>query len=330
MLWRADRKEVIGFLENGEWRSYVDTFGGFDPGVSRPGEPVRRLGKVWREHPELRRALGLATAPERPTLGVIQEFDYGTLLSAADRTILVLYGDSSWERYPDAYRSATPTPTPTPTADPRTLRWWASPTAIAGFLPPDQPAFAATPTPTSRTAAPPARSDCALQPVRHLGSVYRENPAVAALLGCVRTDQLSVSVVRQAFERGIMLRRADTREILALLEDGTWLLYRDIWQEEETLPEAGEAPPERRAPEGGFGKLWRQESDLRQALGWATTPVQALAGSIQELSGGRMLWTDDRVVYVLYHYGSWQSFAEKPSTAPALAPEEEPPPAPPL
>lgn len=107
-----------------------------------------------------------------------------------------------------------------------------------------------------------------------------------------------------------MLRRADTREILVLRRNGTWSLHRDSWREGDSLSDVGAAPAGKIAPERGFGKLWRQQPDLRLTLGWATGVEESLRGSAQEFAGGHMLGADYRLIYVLYQDGSWQSFAD--------------------
>ena len=55
---------------------------------------------------------------------------------------------------------------------------------------------------------------------------------------------------------------------------GEWRVYDDTFVEEETA----ESDPELTPPAGfeqprrGFGKLWRENPELREALGWAITP----------------------------------------------------------
>jgi len=129
-------------------------------------------------------------------------------------------------------------------------------------------------------------------------------------LGCAEAAETAVQLVRQGFEHGLMLWRADTREILALRADGRWSLHQDSYQEGEKLSEAGPAPQGKLVPERGLGKLWREQPDLREGFGWATVAEQPVPGGIQQFSGGTMLWTSDRVIYVLYPDGTWQGFAD--------------------
>lgn len=149
--------------------------------------------------------------------------------------------------------------------------------------------------------------------------IYEEYPTLALTLGAPRAAELPVQVTRQTFERGTMLSRSDTREVFVLRTDGSWLLYRDSWQEDEPLGDAGALPPGLLAPIQGFGKLWRQQADLRQSIGWATAAEQSLPGVTQELAGGRVLDTGDHVIYVLFQDGRWQIFPDLFPTPTATA-----------
>ena len=70
------------------------------------------------------------------------------------------------------------------------------------------------------------------------------------------------------------------------------------------------APVGALVPERAFGKLWREQAPVRQALGWATGADESLPGAVEEFDGGLMLWTGDRIVYALYDDSSWQSFVD--------------------
>lgn len=55
---------------------------------------------------------------------------------------------------------------------------------------------------------------------------------------------------------------------------GTWSVYQDNFVDGTDLDsDPAIVPPEGRIqPERGFGKLWREAPDVREALGWAVTP----------------------------------------------------------
>jgi len=84
-----------------------------------------------------------------------------------------------------------------------------------------------------------------------------------------------IIVSEQQFERGRMFYLQPTDEIWVMFEDpnglgGRWEQFDNTW--EESMPELD---PELEAPEGfsqpirGFGKLWRENGEIGDALGWA-------------------------------------------------------------
>lgn len=317
LLWLADRRMVHALLYDNTWRSYPDTFDGAETATPTPGEPVRGFGKVWREQPDLRAALGRAHQTEYSVDGTVEEFEGGLLIWTPYRIIWALYADATWEVYSDEYRDdmpdGPPTPAPTPTQQPEA---W-SPTPVGPGPQPTIPPSAPT------VAAQPSGLRCSAWPVRGFGHVYRRYTDLPDRLRCQKAPETAVQLARQTFEHGLMLWRADTREILVVREGDAWSAYQDTWREGEPLAEVGEVPDGLLAPERGFGKLWRQERGLREALGWATTVEQALPGAVQEFEGGRMLWTGDRVIYVLYPDGTWQSYADsyvEPTVTPSASP----------
>ncbi len=151
LLRRADRDEIFALLGSRQWRSYPDTFEAAEDAPATPEEPVRNFGKVWREQPGLRAALGTPRAPEELFRGVVEEFDRGSLVRTTDGTILVLYSDGLWEQYPDTYQDPTLTPTKTATATPTS-----TPTDTP--VPTDTPTPAAMATPSATATATPTAS----------------------------------------------------------------------------------------------------------------------------------------------------------------------------
>lgn len=199
---------------------------------------------------------------------------------------------------PTATATASPSPTPVPTTPRRTF----TPLPTAAIT----PTAIATPT----TAPTPIGADCAIQPQRGLGLVYQENPVAAARLGCAKSGEVAVQLIRQGFENGLMIWRSDTKDIIALRRDGRWFSHPDAWRIGEKLGDVGPAPEGKFFPERGIGKVWQQQIVLRETLGWAVAPEQPLPGTVQQFTGGLMLWTGDRVIYVLYPDGSWRGFAD--------------------
>jgi hypothetical protein len=114
----------------------------------------------------------------------------------------------------------------------------------------------------------------------------------AADLGC---GQLygSGRLATQPFEHGEMVwvERGDGApgQIFMIIappyERPYWSLAIDSYIEGEPIGTDELPPPGKYVPVRGFGKLWRQSPDLRQALGWATAPERAESGTTLQFSG---------------------------------------------
>lgn len=320
LLWRADRREIIALLGDGHWSTYPDTFNGTETVTPAPGEPIRGFGKVWRETPTLRAAIGAATSPEQPIGGAIEDFEHGTLVWTADRVIYALYSDGTWEQFADTFVDPTETAAAiaSATAAPQST---ATPTPASAQSPTPAPvASTPAPTPTSGAAAGGGSSACSIRPVRGFGLVYTTHPDVATRLGCASAPEIGSGSTRQTFEHGLMIRRDDVRQIFVIKGDGTWAVFPDTYQDGEALSDVGPAPAGRQAPSHGFGKVWREQAGLRQALGWATDAEQGVSGAFEDFAAGRMVWTSDRTIYALFSDGTWRSFADlfvDPTATPA-------------
>ncbi|HEU4327724.1 MAG TPA: hypothetical protein VFS21_31585 [Roseiflexaceae bacterium] len=115
-------------------------------------------------------------------------------------------------------------------------------------------------------------------------------PAIGRLdigspVGCPRVaGWLGLPAATQQFERGQMLWLAERRfsrpynyppTIVTLVEPGPRPdTFSDTWVEGEDpdMPDAAPPRPDLYAPWRGFGKLWAQQPELREALGWAIEP----------------------------------------------------------
>jgi len=91
--------------------------------------------------------------------------------------------------------------------------------------------------------------------------------------------------------------------------DQTWQLYDDTWREgdQEWDPNIL-VPTGLYQPKRGFGKVWRDQSGVRSALGWATTEERGFTMAVQPFDGGTMLWSNVRGTYVLYSDGTWARY----------------------
>lgn len=93
-----------------------------------------------------------------------------------------------------------------------------------------------------------------------------------------RPTDYDIIVAEQVFENGRMFYIQMAGRIWVMIngEDhttGTWAAYEDSW--DDTMPEVDSAlasPDGLIQPGRGFGKLWRDNPDIREALGWALDP----------------------------------------------------------
>ncbi|HVC35607.1 MAG TPA: hypothetical protein VNL16_19035 [Chloroflexota bacterium] len=192
-------------------------------------------------------------------------------------------------------------------------------TAAAG-APSPATTGAATPavlTPTPATASPvPTRSvasACRVQPVRGFSLVYTANATVASGLGCAVDTEVGTSSAMQSFDGGLMLAFGNAKQVLVLRTSGaTWSAVADNYQTGQPLPTPTiVAPAGRFAPVGSFGLVWQQQPNVHTQLGWATAPAQTFTtGAVQEFAHGRMVWTPNKIIYVLYADNTWQSFPD--------------------
>ncbi len=188
--------------------------------------------------------------------------------------------------------TATPARTPSPGTQPTT------------------PPAVTAPGPTSVPTAP-STAQCPVSPVRAFGKVYSENPNVARALGCAQQPEKGVYMAEQQFQKGFMYWRSDTRQIYAIMDSGRWAVYPDTWNEGDPSPSVGTpAPSGATEPVRGFGKVWREQSGVRDGLGWGTSQERGFDGVIEPFANGAMLWTDKRIIFVLLLDGAWLRFAD--------------------
>ncbi|MDE2749397.1 MAG: hypothetical protein OXI34_10560 [Chloroflexota bacterium] len=84
----------------------------------------------------------------------------------------------------------------------------------------------------------------------------------------------SIYVAEQRFESGWMFWLQPNSQIwvLSVAEDGQniWSVYDDAFADGDAESDPQILPPEGRfQPIRGFGKLWRENPEIRQAIGWA-------------------------------------------------------------
>jgi hypothetical protein len=155
--------------------------------------------------------------------------------------------------------------------------------------------------------------------------------AAPGLCPCPRYAAMFTEAAEQAFENGrmIWLQGTDVEpsypDTIVVLydeaispEDYRAEVYEDTWtpDQAERDPELT-PPPGRYQPIRRFGKLWRENADMRERIGWATAPERGFTGVWQPLEseglgGDVFLRTIDGQVVLFSGFwmagGSWRPF----------------------
>jgi hypothetical protein len=198
-----------------------------------------------------------------------------------------------------------PTPAPVPTETPDNGGASGTPTLAPLSGTPRVPS--ATPATT-----PSAVAGCPNPPQRGFGQVYNagNHAALRQTLGCPSAPEAGFgNAAEQNFEHGYMFWNGDARRIYVFsASSNTWRSYADTWTEGEPPAAVLTPPPGTYQPVRGFGKLWLDQPEVRQALGWATGQERAVQAAWQAFAHGAMLWTDSRLIRVLYDAGGWELY----------------------
>ena len=140
---------------------------------------------------------------------------------------------------------------------------------------------------------------------------WKASPAVQAQLGFAQSEfQVSTAGALQQFEHGVMFWRQDTASLYALFNDGSWQSWPDTFVEGQAEFDPALVPPAARLqPIRGFGKVWRSETGVQEALGWALAQETAADVTFQNFERGMFVQVKG-VVYLLLQeapgVGSWK------------------------
>lgn len=269
---------------------------------AQPGSPLKRL------------VLWLGLIPLLLILGFLiwqfSNFDFKARLNTALPTLSPTLTETA---APALSPSATATfapilgqvPPPTPITPP-TPTTAPSPTPSA-TLPP-APTF--TPLPPASPTPSPSATSCP-QPV---DSALAALPAADRLdqpLGCPRSEALTVSAAWQPFQHGQMLWREDSKVIYILGPGHTWSFTGDPWREGDPSEDPAFVPPETGLyqPVRGFGQVWRERTDIRDALGWGLAEEDGFEALIQEFDNAQV-WLDRerQTFYILFNDRTYNEF----------------------
>jgi hypothetical protein len=91
---------------------------------------------------------------------------------------------------------------------------------------------------------------------------------------------------------------------------GQWTTYPDTWQQGEPITNPSLVPPAGWCqPEYGIGKMWRNEDNYSQKLGWAHCPPNTpVTATYQKYEHGEMIWTATQGIFVLYDSNTYRQF----------------------
>ena len=103
-----------------------------------------------------------------------------------------------------------------------------------------------------------------------------------------------IQVAEQVFENGRMFWLQPTDQIWVMMVEGEgegrWSIFNDTFEEGEIESDPDLIPPEEGLlqPERGFGKLWRMNEEVQEALGWGITPEFGYVSQYEYHPGGRV------------------------------------------
>jgi hypothetical protein len=219
---------------------------------------------------------------------------------------------------PSVTPSSTITDTPTRTAS-ATLTETIEPQAVSLLaelalqvtivLPTDLPLMTATPGVAFTLPA-----GCPVSPAGIFAGVVRDNPTLTNFIGCPAGEPPTTtgySSALQVFERGTMIwLNTQPATIYVLYSDGRLARFADTFNEAIDPASSGLSAPEGLLePIRGFGKVWRENAEVRDGLGWATASETPYTVTVHEFTLGRMIHISSRgIIYIFMPQSNrWQS-----------------------
>jgi hypothetical protein len=210
---------------------------------------------------------------------------------------------------------ATETPSPTPVVGSTQIAQVPTQPQVRTATPTEAPPITMTPTFTPTTTNTPVTpgvvgfapvggsgsgvsggSACANMPQGMFGTVYQSDPNFPAALGCpLAQNASSVLSAYQPFESGLMIWVSSLGvqpqpAIYALFNNGTYQRFNDTFTDGVDAESSGAVPPAGRLePVRGFGKVWRENATVRDALGWATSAESGGGAQVLMFERGEMV-----------------------------------------
>ncbi|MFO7539645.1 MAG: DUF5050 domain-containing protein, partial [Chloroflexota bacterium] len=150
------------------------------------------------------------------------------------------------------------------------------------------------------TEATPTATPCATA----VGGLFNLDQNTVAQLGCPTTGTFNITAVTENFQHGRMFWRGDNRSIYVVYNSGRWSSHSDTWRDGQPAFTCGvnSSPP---TPVRGFGKVWCDNSQVREGLGDATNQEYLITAMLQGFTNGLAMRAEGRT-YVFFYSGEWR------------------------
>jgi len=164
------------------------------------------------------------------------------------------------------------------------------------------------------TPLPSPTLDCPVLPTNGFLEIWQSHPSLQSVLGCpfdphprVVPAAWEVQTAYQPFEHGAMIWSDHIGwypqpVIYVLYADSTYEHFDDAFDPAVDPVSGDQTPPSGLVePIYGFGKVWREQTSVREGLGWATSNETPGTGYFQMFLGGNMVWisqTNQTYVFV--------------------------------
>lgn len=154
----------------------------------------------------------------------------------------------------------------------------------------------------------PVPSGCTITPVLGFGRVWSTYNNVRTRLACPTEPEKGIWAGEEAFQGGYMFWRQDDTFLYVLYNNGTWQGYDDTWTTAEPEWDLHRTTGRPLPPKRGFGKVWRNNTGVRNGLGWATMEERGFYGSLQPFQGWPDALEQRPRLLVLYNDGRWERY----------------------
>lgn len=152
-----------------------------------------------------------------------------------------------------------------------------------------------TPTPAATPTPPPSPTPCRFPLQDDLDTAWWPEE-----LGCpITPGERAAATAYAPFEGGQMLWRGDTDLVYVLYNDGRWTSYPNEWREGDPAFSCGEENL-MTTPVRGFGRVWCDHPEVREALGAVTAgEIGDSVSAVQDFVNGTMLVAPFGGVFIL-------------------------------